>query len=400
MAEGGRPTHQRHARLLCATAAVAVSGSAALVTIGFNHWQASALVRIDSAAPMAAVAQGLDPGFVFVPAEGFFDGAYFYTIALDPFARGELHQLIDRFEYRYGHPGYGWLARLMAFGDPQTLPESMVLVGLLGMALAGWAVSGIALELGRSAWWGLLVAVHPGLVLAVTLDTSEPIGIAFAAAGVLLWLRGRLWGAAALFAGAGLVKEPLLLVPAGLFAWELIQVARRQGEADVRVRLLALAASPLPLALWYAYLKVHFGIFPFQRAPDFFGTPFVGWFDSFRQGVGFIGNGSSQVGTVSITLLIILGWAMLVGIVRAMTLRSPFAVMFLAAALLASVYNWNLLLYPKDVLRELILPLLLLPAVIGGVRWADAGTSSATQAEQREVEAAEDGLRAESDGRR
>jgi hypothetical protein len=402
MAAGARSLERRgNIRLLCAAAAVAVSGTAALGTIGFNHWQASALVRIDSAAPMATVASGFDPEFVFVPAEAFFDGAYFYTIALDPFARGEFHQLIDRFEYRYGHPGYGWLARLFAVGDPDRLPESMLFVGLVGMAIAGWAVGGIAVQLGRSPWWGLSVAVNPGLVLAVTLDTSEPIGIAFAAAGVYLWLWGRPVGAAVLFASACLVKEPFVLVPAGLFAWEAIQLVRRPAAPNAKVRLLALAASGLPLTLWYAYLKVHLGVFPFQRAPDFFGVPLAGWFDSFRQGVGLMGTGASQLGNIAITLLTILGAAMLVGAVRAVGLRSPFDLMFLAAALLASLYNWHLLLYPKDVLRELILPLLLIPAVVGSVRWrVETPTSPAVQAEDGEEEAAEDRLRSNRDGRR
>ena len=51
--------------------------------------------------------------------------------------------------------------------------------------------------------------------------------------------------------------------------------------------------------------------------------------------------------------------------------------MFLGAAALAGLFNWLLLLYPKELLRELILPLLLLPAVVGSVKWEDARGSRA-----------------------
>ena len=109
-----------------------------------------------------------------------------------------------------------------------------------------------------------------------------------------------------------------------------------------------MAASVLPLTLWSLYLKLHFGAFPFEEAPEGFGVPFTGWFDSFRLAVGFATQGASQVGTFSVALLTILAGAMLVGTVRAVRLRSPFDVMFLLFAIGATTFNWMLLVYPKD----------------------------------------------------
>ena len=118
---------RRDVALLCAAAAVALSASAAVTMIAFNDWEASVLVRVSEDEPMAEVARAYDPGFVLVPAEAHFDGVYFYTIALDPFARRDLHSRIDLFEYRYGHPGYGWIASFVAMGilrDEGVCPRS------------------------------------------------------------------------------------------------------------------------------------------------------------------------------------------------------------------------------------------------------------------------------------
>jgi hypothetical protein len=407
---GGRHDPRRLA-LLCAAAAVIVSAGAAISIIAFHDGEPSVLVRMSEGDPMARVARGYDPEFVLVPAEAHFDGVYFYTIALDPFARLNLHDRIDRFEYRYGHPGYAWIASLLAMGvlrDPEHVPAALLLVSLAGMGLAGWAVSMIAVQLGRSPWWGLTVAVNPGLVLSVTSLTSEPVGVALAATGLVLWLRGSVAPACVSLAAACLVKEPFLLVPAGLFVWEGVELLRHRRQRDVAVRLAALAACALPLTLWYLYLRLHLGVFPFERAPDFFGVPLAGWFDSLRRAAGLLSSGASQVGSVAITLLWIVAAAMLVGIVRAFRVRSPLDLMFLGAAALAAVFNWLLLLYPKDILRELTLPLLLLPAVVGTVDWKEPrgafrvspnARSPATEPEDRQEEAPKHRLDPERDGR-
>ena len=363
----GRP---RRIALACAVAAIAVPAAAALITIGFADWESSLLVRMSETEPMAEIARFHDPDFALVPPEAHYDGVYFYAIALDPFARNaDLYTRMDLYEYRYGHPGYGWLSRLFVLGGVRSLPWSMLMVALAGMGLGGWAVSRIADHLGRSPWWGLLVAVNPGLVFAVTVLNSEPVGVGIAAVGLLLWLRGRLVASVAVLAGACLVKELFVLVPAGLFLWEIVQVLRHRAVRGVVYRLALLAVSVVPLAWWYLYLRFHLGVFPAESEPGNIGVPFVGWYDTFRQAVAMSRSGSSQIGTFTITLATITACALLVGVVRAVRLRSPLDLTFLLFAVLASTLNWMILLYPKDLIRELALAPLLLPAVIAGVDW-------------------------------
>ncbi len=354
----------------CAAAAIAVSTAAALLTIGFVGWEPSILVRMSEIEPMSEIARSHDPDFVLVPPEAHYDGVYFYAIAIDPFGRDpDVYTRLDIYEYRYGHPGYAWLSRVVALGDPSRLPLAMLLVSLAAMGVAGWAVSRMADHLGRSPWWGLMIAVNPGLIFAVTVLNSEPLGVAVAAAGLLAWLRGRVLLGAALFAAACLVKELFVIVPAALFLWEIAETLRHRAAPGVVFRMALLAASVVPLAWWYLYLRFHFGVFPAEAEPGNIGVPFVGWFDTFRQAVGMSLGGASQIGTFTIAQLTISAAALLAGAVRALRFRSPFDVMFLLFFVLVTTLNWNILLYPKDLIRELLLAFLLLPAVVVGVDW-------------------------------
>ena len=70
-----------------------------------------------------------------------------------------------------------------------------------------------------------------------------------------------------------------------------------------------------------------------------------------------------------IPLLTITAAAVLVGVVRSLRFKSPFDVMFLLSTVLFAMVNWKILLFPKDVIRGLMVVPLLLPVVIAGVDW-------------------------------
>src|SRR5207244_4429878 len=107
--------------------------------------------------------------------------------------------------------------------------------------------------LGWTPWGGLAVALNPGLVYAVAADTSEPLGAALLLGGLLAYARGRLRWAVVLFAGLCLVKEPLVLVPLAIGAWELWR--RRRPPVVV--------AAIVPAAVWWLYVRIQLGSFPF-----------------------------------------------------------------------------------------------------------------------------------------
>jgi len=308
---------------------------------------------------------------VFVHPEAHYDGTYFYAIARDPFAQGEAHRLIDRSAYRYGHAGYGWLAWIVSFGQGGAVPFALLIVALAGVGGAGFAASLLARAFGWSGWWGLLVALSPGIVFAVTVDTSEPVAAAFLLMGLLAWKQER-WGLAAVWlAAACLTKEPLLVVPVGVAAWELVELRRGRGIEGIRKRIALLAIGPVLFLAWYIYLRATFGVWPFQQeAQDYLTFPFVGWIDSMRK-ASVLARGSfqaMQVGNAAVPLLAVWGAAMIVGLVRARKVHSFVEPVFILMALTVLSLNWLGVLFPKDLIRETALTMLLLPLALAGRR--------------------------------
>lgn len=318
--------------------------------------------------PIAGIAREADPSFSFVHPHSHYDGVYFYAIARDPFARGEAHRLIDRPAYRYGHPGYGWLAWIASLGRPEAVPAALLVIGLAGAGAAAFAASMIARDSGRSPWWGLVVAFSPGIVYSVTADLSEPIGIAAVLLGMLAWSRHRWAWAGVAFAAACLIKEPFILVPVGLAAWEVLRLARGMRRADLGARIISLAIGPILFGLWYLYVTERFGILPFREGQDLLSAPFVGWIDTFERAakLGVDSFDRSQIGGASIAMLAVVGAMLIAGSIQALRLRSFLDPVFLFFALFASMMGWLQLLYPKDMMRELAVHLVLLPAVLSG----------------------------------
>jgi hypothetical protein len=355
--------------LVCGVIALALSAAAVSAVIAPQSWRLSALVRMSRTDPIARVALETDPNFAVVSSSNHYDGVYFYAIARDPLARGQAHTLIDESAYRYGHAGYGWLAWLLSAGNPVAVPASLLILGLLGASASAVVASLIAVELGWTPWAGLVAAFTPGLIGSVIADISEPLGVAVIGLALLLWLRGRIGWAAIFLVAACLIKEPLLLVPAGLALWEGVQWLRGARPDRLRARSLALAAGPVLFAVWYLYLRFNFGIWPFQASAGLFSAPLVGWVDTLQRAVQLAQSdfNGAQLSALMVPILIIVGAALVAGATRATRLRSPLDALFLLFFLVAAPLNSWELLYPKDLVRELVVPLLLLPAVFAGL---------------------------------
>ena len=329
----------------------------------------TALLHVAEKDTIASIVPG---NVAYVPADAHYDGVYFYAIARDPLGRGEAHTLIDRASYHYGHPGYGWLTWLASGGGiPGAVPAALLAMTLLGLGVAAGAASVLARDVGMSPWWGLSVAVNPGLLLAVAVDTSETMGVAFALLALLAWSRERWLAAGVLIALGCFMKEPLLFVPAGLLVGEVLR--RRAGaEPDAAsARSVALATGPVLYFGWVLYCRHVFGVFPSSQISQL-SAPISGWLDTLRQADGLVRSTDFQSGMTTQALLLAVGAALALGLVRALRTRTSVALVFVPIAALAFCTNWNVLLYPKDLIRTVALPLALLPFVLG----ARAGEST------------------------
>ena len=329
-----------------------------MASLHWEGWDTSALVRMHYRLRVAKLAVHDDPTFVLRTTSGFYDGAYFYTIARDPLATGQGHHLLDEAPYYWGHPAYGWAAWLAsAGGRPRAIPDALLAVGLLSMFLAGAAASLLARAVGWSPWGGLVVALNPGLVFAVNVDTSEPFGAALLLIGLTAYLRGRRGWALGLFAALCFVKEPLVLVPLAIAAWELWRTRRPP----------LVAAAVAPALLWWVYLRIHLGAFPFGQGSERLAAPFVGWkralldaaSQSWNRGVD-----TAQLGEAAVPLIVAVGLGILVAGVYALQARTVVDPAFLALALLYACITSKGVQYPKDLIRELAPVLTLLPFVL------------------------------------
>ena len=364
---------QLRAAIVCALVAVGVSIAAVVPAVEAGGG-VDALVRLPEEEPLGRSVAEEDPDFHFVAGPARYDGLYFYAVALDPFAAGREHKLIDAPAYRYGHAGYGWAAGVLTLGEADLIPWALLLFSLVGMALAAGAAGLLAGELKLSPWLGLTVAVNPGLIYAVTSDTSEAFAAGLLGASLVAWLRGRRALGGILLIALCLTKEPFVMVPLGLGAWELASFvrARRRGGSpgpDMGRRSAWLAAGPILLTVWFVYLRARLDVWPFAEGPDNLELPLRGWIETLGLAADMsLDPAGHQLGAAALPLLIVVAAALLIGAGRALRLRSPIDPVFLGLALVIASLSWLALLFPKDMLRNVAASLYLLPFVLAPTR--------------------------------
>lgn len=344
------------------TALVPVIGALAV-----RGWKPSALVRMAREEPIAPLATAHDAEFRFVDIGAHYDGVYFYAIALDPFAQGEAHTLIDNSAYRYGHAGYGWLARVASLGRASAVPTALLVLGLVGLCAAAVGTSLLAAQLGLSGWLGLAVAFNPGLLYSLTALTSETVAAPLLVFGLLFWIRGKHGLAGLLLVALCFIKEPWNVVPVGLGLWEILRWTRAKNTPETIRRLAILAIGPVLFILWFVYLRTTFGQWPVQGTEGFFSIPLAGWIETIREASRAATGDffSSQIGAASAPMLAATGAALLVALAMAIRPKTAVEIPFVLITLVALTLRPLGLLYPKDQIREVALQLLLVPIVFG-----------------------------------
>jgi hypothetical protein len=120
---------------------------------------------------------------------------------------------------------------------------------------------------------------------------------------------------------------------------------------------------------WYLYLREQFGHFPFHEAHDLTTWPFRGWWDAFSIAAKYGTQGADpypQIGQASIPLMATVGGVLLLALVLSLRLRTRLDPVFALLAVVGFCLTWLGVLLPKDLIRELAMPLALAPAVFAG----------------------------------
>jgi hypothetical protein len=335
--------------LCCGLLALLLASLAMTRALAPAGWSLTVLPRVDSETRLGTLAQTLEPGFRTVH-PGAYDGQFYWGIAVDPLATGELHGAFDKASYRYGHPLYGWLGWLLSAGYARAAAAGLAAAALLSVAAAAVAASTLAVTRRRSAWIGLFVAFSPGLMVAASNDLAEPLAVALLLGGLAFYLREqdlRAWICLSLLP---LTKEQLVLAPLAVAAYEL--------HAMRRVRALRFSAAILPALAWWTYTRVTLGAW-FTTGDSALGRPLAGWWRALADArTSWLAEASTTA--VIIVLLAVLGFAF----VRAFRLRGPVELCYLALSAVAICLAPNATTALSTALRNTAFLLALAPFIL------------------------------------
>lgn len=322
-------------------------------------WSLTVLPRVGAGSAMAASAKAVDPGFRLVN-QGGYDGQFYWGIAVDPIARGNVHQSFDTAPYRYGHPLLGWLGWGFSVGQARFAAAALAVLGVLSMAAAGAAAAALGLVRGRSGAEALFVALNPGLLYAAAHGLTEPLSAALLLGALYGYVRDRPRLMYPCLVLLPLSKEQFVLVPIALAVWELARRGRRIAD------IVPLVATLVPTVAWWVYARLTLGAW-FTSGSHALGAPFVGWGRALVDaGIHSLTDDATanQLGEVTVVVLVALLGLLAFAAVRAIHLRGPIDLVYLVLAGLAVFLASNATELPRDALRNTAVLVVLVPFVI------------------------------------
>jgi hypothetical protein len=187
-----------------------------------------------------------------------YDGQFYYRLALDPLTHQvtQFHITLDNPSYRQQRIGLPVLAWLVHEGLRAPTSLALVLVNVMALVVLGLVGARLAEQWNRSPWWGVALAVSPALVMALARDLTEPMATAGLVLGLLWWVRGRVWWAAAAFTVAVLCRETVLVLLFGMALWCVGQLVGTRASRRTSAAKLAALCVPAAIEIsWQFYLK-------------------------------------------------------------------------------------------------------------------------------------------------
>ena len=199
-------------------------------------------------------------GLHIFPSTGY-DGQFFYRLGLDPvrMAHTAFGIRLDT-TYRLQRIGYPALAWLFTGGQHRMLPDVLIILNVVGLAVLAWLGAVLAQDCGRHALWGLVFAAYFGAVLSLSRDLAEIVAACFALAGLIALRRARPILAGGALAAAALTRETALVIVAAVALVRLSQMVRskaRPGRDD-----LAWVIPGVVFGAWQLMVKAVTGSLP------------------------------------------------------------------------------------------------------------------------------------------
>jgi hypothetical protein len=201
--------------------------------------------------------------------EGY-DGQFAYYIARDPL--GAVAHL-DVPGYRYQRILYPLLAHVLALGQAEWIPWTLIVINLAAIGLGTWAAELLLVDMGVSRWYALAYGLYGGQLLALRADLNEPLAMGLVVWAMVAWSGQRRWTATALFSAAMLSKETSAIF---LAAYILYHLGRRMGWVAVGLGTAAVPFILYQCVLWICLGSPGVGSGGAGATP-FSPIPFGGW---------------------------------------------------------------------------------------------------------------------------
>ncbi len=216
----------------------------------------------------------IDPNFIY-PKNGLgFDGQFAYYIALDP-AHARFY--LDNPPYRYGRILYPLAARFLAFGNPNEVPLSLIVVNLVAVTTGTWVIAAWCIMHKLSPWFALVYTLFIGQVMSFTRDLTEILAYALVAVAIYIFDRWQhFWLLSAIMFGLSVLARETTLVFVVLFLLKLLfQTNLKATEVQRFIRAGLFASIAIgPALLWQTFLAFWLGSFGWKEGESLFRLPF------------------------------------------------------------------------------------------------------------------------------
>jgi len=198
-----------------------------------------------------------------------YDGQFSYFIARDG---AEAIPYIDGPTLRYQRILYPVLARLLAFGNADLVPWTLLGINILAHSIAAGMIAYILRGFGAPAWGGLIFTFWIGNLFAIRFDLNEPLCFALAIGAIIAYQKDRYRLTIILLMLSTLAKELGLVFAAGIALHAFWN--RRWGWS-----ILIFAGPALQFFAWWGVMRLWFGTLPtIYPAAKIHLIPFEGLF--------------------------------------------------------------------------------------------------------------------------
>lgn len=218
--------------------------------------------------PLAFVIMGARFSEGDLSASKGYDGQFAYYIARDPVGAVDY---LDNPAYRYQRILYPMLARLLALGQVELIPWTLLAVNVISISVSTACLGCLLERQGFNPYVALLLPLWLGQVFALRADLNEPLCYLCVLLALWGYERGRHGLAAAALAASVLAKEGGFL-----FLPPIVLVLRQRRQW--RLCLLYILAVLLPYAVLQLGLYAWMGRIGLERASGRFEViPFYGF---------------------------------------------------------------------------------------------------------------------------